>query len=78
MTTQQIICITIFLVTLVFYMSNKFPHPLVSMTSMVALTLTGCLTPDAALATFSNSSAIIMVITIIQMIGKKYWVRSGE
>lgn len=60
MTTQQIICITIFLVTLVFYMSNKFPLPLVSMTSMVALTLTGCLTPDAALATFSNSSAIIM------------------
>lgn len=60
MTTQQIICIAIFLITLVFYMSNKFPLPLVSMTSMVALTITGCLSPESALSVFSNSSAIIM------------------
>ena len=60
MTTQQIICISIFLITLVFYMSNKFPLPLVSMTSMVALTITGCLSPESALSVFSNSSAIIM------------------
>ena len=60
MTTQQMICIGIFLITLVFYVSNKFPLPLVSMTSMVALTLTGCLSPESALSVFSNSSAIIM------------------
>lgn len=60
MTTQQIICITIFLITLVCYISNKLPLPLVSMTSMIALTITGCLEPSAALSVFSNSSAIIM------------------
>lgn len=60
MTPQQIICISIFLITLVCYMSNKLPLPLVSMTSMMALTITGCLSPSAALSVFSNSSAIIM------------------
>ncbi len=60
MTTQQIICIAIFLVTIVLYISNKFPLPLVAMTSMVVLTLTGCLDPKTALSSFSNSSAIIM------------------
>lgn len=60
MTTQQIICISIFLITLVCYMSNKLPLPLVSMTSMIALTVTGCLSPESALSVFSNSSAIIM------------------
>ena len=58
--TQQILCLVIFFVTIVCYMSNKWPLALVSMTSLFVLTLTGCLAPKDALACFSNSSAIIM------------------
>lgn len=60
MTTQQIICIAVFIITILCYISNKFSLPVVAMTSMVVLTLTGCLDPSSALSTFSNSSAIIM------------------
>ena len=41
-------------------MSNKWPLALVSLTSMVILTVAGCLSPAEALASFSNSSVIIM------------------
>ena len=36
MPTQTIICLTVFVITLVLYMSNKFPLPLVSMTPLAA------------------------------------------
>lgn len=58
--TQATICLIIFFATIVFYMSNKWPLALVSLTSMVLLTVTGCLTPSDALANFSNSSVVIM------------------
>lgn len=58
--SQSVICIIVFLATLVLYMVNKFPLPLVSITSLLILCLTGCLTPAEALAGFSNSSTIIM------------------
>lgn len=32
MPAQTIICLTVFVITLILYMSNKFPLPLVSMT----------------------------------------------
>ena len=34
MPAQTIICLTVFVITLILYMSNKFPLPLVSMTAM--------------------------------------------
>ena len=58
--SQATLCIIIFVATLVLYMSNKLPLALVSMTSLFVLSVTGCLTPQQALAVFSNSSAIIM------------------
>lgn len=60
MPAQTIICLTVFVITLVLYMSNKFPLPLVSMTAMGVYVITGCLAPADALSCFSNSSVIIM------------------
>ncbi len=57
---QSTICLIVFAVTVVCYMLNKWPLALVSMVSLVLLTATGCLTPQEALANFSNSSVIIM------------------
>ena len=37
MPAQTIICLTVFVITLILYMSNKFPLPLVSMTAMGVL-----------------------------------------
>jgi len=58
--TQATICLIIFALTIVCYMLNKWPLALVSMTSLLALTVTGCLTPEQALSSFSNNSVIIM------------------
>ena len=60
MPAQTIICLTVFVITLILYMSNKFPLPLVSMTAMGVYVITGCLAPADALSCFSNSSVIIM------------------
>lgn len=58
--TQSTICLIIFFITIICYMSNRWPLALVSLTSMVVLTVAGCLSPTEALASFSNSSVIIM------------------
>mgnify|MGYP004518498179 CR=1 FL=1 len=58
--TQSTICLIIFAITIVCYVSNKWPLALVSLTSMIAMTLFGCLTPQDALGNFANSSVIIM------------------
>lgn len=58
--TQAVICLVVFVLTLIAYMVNKWPLALVSMTSLIVLSITGCLTPAEALAGFANSSTIIM------------------
>ena len=58
--TQSTICLIIFFITIALYMSNKFPLALVSLTSLAAMTVTGCLTPEEALSNFANESVIIM------------------
>ena len=58
--TQTTICLIVFVITLICYMSNKWPLPLVSMVAMGIYVVTGCLSPSDALSCFSNSSVIIM------------------
>ncbi|MCQ1529297.1 SLC13 family permease [Lutispora saccharofermentans] len=67
--TQQTICLIVFVVTLIGYISNKWPLALVSMTSFFVLTITGCLSASDALGCFSNSSAIIMACMFIVAAG---------
>ena len=61
MTTTMIICIIISVFTIAMYMWGKYPIGLVSMVSMVLLVLTGCLSPQSALAGFSNESTIALL-----------------
>lgn len=58
--SQPTICLIIFAITIVCYMLNKWPLALVSLTSMAALALAGCLSAQDVLGLFSNSSVIIM------------------
>lgn len=58
---QMTICLIIFVLTLASYIIGKLPMSLTSLTCMFLLVATGCLEPSAALANFSNATAIIMV-----------------
>lgn len=60
METQLIICLVIFALTVVGYCSGKFSLATVAMTSLIALTLTGCLTAKEGLAYFGNGTIIMI------------------
>ncbi|MEA4941016.1 MAG: SLC13 family permease [Oscillibacter sp.] len=57
--TQTTICLIIFAVTIILYLSNKFPLALTALTSMFLLIVTGCLKPEDALSGFSNTTTIL-------------------
>lgn len=60
MENQLIICLIVFGLTVIGYCSGKFSLATVAVTSLVALTLTGCLTPKEALAYFGNNNVIMI------------------
>lgn len=60
MTSQLTICLIIFVVTVIGYVTNVFSIATVSMLSLLAIALTGCLKPADALAYFGNSTVIMV------------------
>ena len=60
MTSQIIICMAIFAVTLVSYMLNKIPMWVTALLSMAALYITGCIDDAGALSGFANNNTILM------------------
>lgn len=54
------ICLIIFVLTIIGYCSNLYSLATVSMVSMVALVLTGCLSPKDALSYFANNNVIMI------------------
>ena len=60
MSTQLIICLVIFVLTCVGYMTGVWSLATVAMTSISALALTGCLSAKDALAYFSNNNVIMI------------------
>lgn len=54
MPAQTIICLTVFVITLILYMSNKFPLPLVSMTAMGVYVITAAWPRRMPLAAFQT------------------------
>lgn len=56
-----VVCIIIFALSLISFALNKIPIALTSLLTLMALVLTGCLDGEAAIATFGNSNAVIMV-----------------
>lgn len=60
MNTQLIICLVIFLLTIIGYCSGIYSLATVAITSMMALVLTGCLGAADTLAYFSNANVIMI------------------
>jgi anion transporter len=69
MTTQMIICLVIFVATLVSYILNKIPMWLTAMLSLAALYATGCITASDALSGFSNTNTILMATMFVVAAG---------
>lgn len=69
--SQLTICLIIFILTLIgFAVGSKYVSiTLISLISMMAMLLTGCLDKETALACFSNSSAILMASMFIVAAG---------
>lgn len=60
MNTQMIICMVIFVLTLISYMLNKIPMWVTAMLSMAALFITKCIDANGALSGFANTNTILM------------------
>ena len=69
MNTQMIICMVIFVATLISYMLNKIPMWLTAMISMAALYITGCIDDAGALSGFSNVNTLLMACMFIVAAG---------
>ena len=60
MSAQLIICLIIFLLTCICYITRVRSLATISMASVAALTFSGCLTAEEALGFFSNSTVIMV------------------
>ncbi|MCR5230041.1 MAG: anion permease [Solobacterium sp.] len=69
MNTQLLICLIIFVATLVSFLLNKIPMWLTSMISLSALFITGCIDAGGALAGFSNTNTILMATMFVVAAG---------
>ena len=58
--SQLTICLIIFAVTIIGYCSGAYSLATIAITSLMAFTLTGCLTAKDALACFSNGNVIMI------------------
>ena len=58
MDTQMVLTFIILAVTILLYISDRLPVDIVAILSLLALTLTGIITADQALAGFANQTVI--------------------
>lgn len=65
MTSQIIICMAIFVVTLISYMLNKIPMWVTAMLSMAALYITGCIDDTGALSGFANNTILMATMFMV-------------
>ena len=60
MDSQLVICLILFVLTCIGYITNIWSLGTTALVSLVALSLTGCLTPAEALGYFSNNTVIMI------------------
>lgn len=63
------ICLIICVLTIAAYVWGKFPMGSVALTSMIAFIITGCITPEEALANFGNSNAVMLLSMFVVAAG---------
>ena len=68
---QMTICLIIFILTLLAYafLSSRVSMAVISLISVAALMVTGCMNPNDALSCFANSSAILMASMFVVSAG---------
>ena len=69
MSTQILICIIIFVLSMISYVINKLPMAVTALTTMVLLILTGCIEGEAALSGFANTNNIVIVSMFVVAAG---------
>lgn len=65
----MIVCIVIFVLTLLSYILNKIPMWVTSMISLSALFLTGSIDANGALSGFANTNTILMATMFVVAAG---------
>ena len=65
MSAQLIICLIIFVLTIISFLIGKVSMAITALFSMVLLVLTGCISAETALSGFADSSTIIMASMFI-------------
>ncbi len=63
------ICIIIFVVSMVLYALNKLPMGIVGLLTVLALSLTGCISPKEALTYFANANVVMTVSMFVVSAG---------
>lgn len=69
MNTQLMICLVIFIATLLSFILNKIPMWVTAMVSMIALYAAGCISSADAMSGFSNVNTILMAAMFIVAAG---------
>lgn len=69
MNTQLIICLVIFVLTLISFILNKIPMWLTAMMSLAALFITGCIDATGALGGLANVNTVLMATMFIVAAG---------
>ena len=71
MSTNAIICIVIFVITLAGFATagKRYSLTMVSLASMLAMVITGCLDPKTALGSFGNANAVLMAAMFVVAAG---------
>ena len=69
MSTQLIICLIVFVLTLISFIVGKISMATTSILAMLVLVFTGCLDAKTALSGFANSNTIIMASMFIVAMG---------
>ena len=69
MDSQLVICLILFVLTCIGYITNIWSLGTTALVSLVALSLTGCLTPAEALGYFSNNTVIMIAAMSVAFVG---------
>ncbi len=69
MTSQMMICLIIFVATIISYAINRIPMWLTALLSLCALFLTGCIDASSALAGFANVNTILIATMYVVAAG---------
>lgn len=67
--SAMMICVTIFIITIILYATNKLEMGIVGLGGLAALVIFGCMDPNDALTYFANSNVLMMMSMFVVSTG---------